>query len=132
LTSVTLWFPLSALPVCFSLYINKYALFIIYDIDQIKSFFVSDSFSLFGFTAQDLITSIQENQKKTASTLLERAKEICAKQGVYIYSASSSLIVWSIICILNMVLFFPSSILLKYNYPLAIIYISPTACEFTC
>jgi len=34
------------------------------------------------FTAPDLITSIQENQKKIAWTLLEKAKDICAKQGV--------------------------------------------------
>ncbi|XP_062145557.1 universal stress protein A-like protein [Alnus glutinosa] len=38
--------------------------------------------STLGAAPQDLITSIQENQKKTASTLLERAKEICAKQGI--------------------------------------------------
>ena len=32
----------------------------------------------------DLITSIQENHKKVASLLLDKAKDICAKYGVMV------------------------------------------------
>lgn len=35
--------------------------------------------------AVDLIASVQENQKKVALALLEKAKEICANRGVCIY-----------------------------------------------
>ncbi|XP_059457859.1 universal stress protein A-like protein [Corylus avellana] len=38
--------------------------------------------STLGAAPPDLITSIQENQKKIALTLLEKAKDICAKHGI--------------------------------------------------
>ncbi|XP_073266767.1 uncharacterized protein [Populus alba] len=37
--------------------------------------------SSFGAAPVDLITSIQENHKKVASLLLDKAKDICAKYG---------------------------------------------------
>ncbi|KAF3431886.1 hypothetical protein FNV43_RR26622 [Rhamnella rubrinervis] len=36
----------------------------------------------FGSTPPELIASLQENQKKAALALLEKAKDICAKHGV--------------------------------------------------
>ncbi|XP_057960498.1 universal stress protein A-like protein [Malania oleifera] len=38
--------------------------------------------SSYGAALPELITSVQENQKKVASALLERAKEICSKYGI--------------------------------------------------
>ncbi|KAH7571138.1 hypothetical protein ACOSP7_019781 [Xanthoceras sorbifolium] len=38
--------------------------------------------STFGAAHPDLITSMQENQKKVAVSLLEKAKDMCAKRGI--------------------------------------------------
>ncbi|KAE8686902.1 putative acyl-CoA thioesterase [Hibiscus syriacus] len=40
------------------------------------------SASTYGAPPADLITTVQENQKKVALALLEKAKEICANHGV--------------------------------------------------
>uniref|UniRef100_A0A6N2MXL6 UspA domain-containing protein n=1 Tax=Salix viminalis TaxID=40686 RepID=A0A6N2MXL6_SALVM len=39
-------------------------------------------FFFFFFAAMDLVASIQENKKKVALLLLDKAKDICAKHGV--------------------------------------------------
>lgn len=36
----------------------------------------------YGVALPELLTSIQENQKKSAIALLEKAKELCAKHGI--------------------------------------------------
>ncbi|KAK1326733.1 hypothetical protein QJS10_CPA01g01487 [Acorus calamus] len=39
----------------------------------------------FSISTPELIRSLQDNQKKIALALLEQAKEICAKRGVYTF-----------------------------------------------
>lgn len=43
---------------------------------------VFDEMTLMGSAAPELILSIQEHQKKVSLALLEKAKAICAEQGV--------------------------------------------------
>ncbi|XP_059283571.1 universal stress protein A-like protein, partial [Lycium ferocissimum] len=41
-----------------------------------------DETSVFSVAAPELVASVQENRKKMAEALLERAKDICIKSGV--------------------------------------------------
>nr|XP_016503635.1 PREDICTED: uncharacterized protein LOC107821700 [Nicotiana tabacum] len=45
--------------------------------------------SSFGVTSPELITSIQENQRKVTNALLKKAKDVCGQHGVF----ESSLVV---------------------------------------
>jgi hypothetical protein len=44
----------------------------------------SEYFFFFFFAAADLVASIQENKKKIALILLDKAKDICARHGVMV------------------------------------------------
>lgn len=46
--------------------------------------------SLISIEAPELITSLQENQKKIVAALLDKAKDLCAKHGVCMYSIIST------------------------------------------
>jgi hypothetical protein len=44
----------------------------------------SEYIFFFFFAAADLVASIQENKKKIALILLDKAKDICARHGVMV------------------------------------------------